>query len=963
MSDLSAVLLASLHPSTRKQAEVTLEQSSVQPGFMQVLLQLILNGGADRGARLAASVYFKNTVRKRWTDETDDTPIAAGDKTQLRGQIVPAMIVLAGPADKALRAQIAQSVTVIAKTDFPSEWPSLIDDLVNSLSPTDYAANLAVLETAHSIFVRWRAEARSDSLFTQINLVLSRFVQPFIELFRQTATLLLQGGQSPSDLSILGQAQTVMVTLFYDLTCQDLPPAFEDTHLEFFGPGSGWFIRFLAWDPPELAVEEDDANPSVPSQLKTAVLEVAQLYANLFTEMLRENGVIENFVQAVWELVGSGKTAAISDDQLVAQALRLLATLVRQGTFASLFQPAVVKSLIESVAVPNVYLREVDIEQFEDDPLEYIRRDMHMSDASTRRAAAADLLRSLVNSGKETEVTTIVGEWIGASLQKYGTNPQENWKDKDAAIYVLTAVAAKGGTGLQGITSRSMLIDVVEFFGQHIAQDLQAPAGSVHPILQVDAIKFLHTFRSQLTKEQLIQVLPLLVQHLASNNYVSMTYASIAVERILFLKKPDALSQPLFEPSDVQGFASGIIDALFTRIEAGGSPQKVAENDFLMKCVMRIILTAGPAILPTYERILSRLVAILRFIMQNPSNPQFSQFTFESITSLNRIVCTAKPEAVQSLEQAILPVIEEILQQDIDQFVQYAFQVLAQLLENYPEDAAPPAAYSALVTSLVQPAWWAQRGSVPALVRLLRAYLARAKENAPVEGILGVLQQRLIPSKINDEFGFELLEGLVQFTPVEAWAQFTRGIFMLLLNRLQTAKTDRFVYYFVHFLLFTVALQRPGLDPDWLVNSFDVIQPGLFGMLFGQFVLEQVPQFAQRDRKVAVVGMARLLSESQVILANPDWGNALRATLTLYGKRQAVDPQATISTASIGVEGTTEIELEEANAGYQAAPTEGPIAAVADEGVFLRNALMRVPGNVLQQSGVNLGQAFASIGS
>ena len=93
-------------------------------------------------------------------------------------------------------------------------------------------------------------------------------------------------------------------------------------------------------------------------------------------------------------------------------------------------------------------------------------------------------------------------------------------------------------------------MDVVEFFGQNVYSDLQASSGSVHPILIVDAIKFLYTFRNQvrsyinvgkgadrqLTKDQLVSVLPLLVQHLASDNYVIYSYAAITIERILFIK-------------------------------------------------------------------------------------------------------------------------------------------------------------------------------------------------------------------------------------------------------------------------------------------------------------------------------------------------------------------------------------------------------------------------------------------
>ena len=57
----------------------------------------------------------------------DDAPLPEQDKTALRSQLVPAMISLSDPADKTIRAQIAESVALIAELDFPSKWSDLID--------------------------------------------------------------------------------------------------------------------------------------------------------------------------------------------------------------------------------------------------------------------------------------------------------------------------------------------------------------------------------------------------------------------------------------------------------------------------------------------------------------------------------------------------------------------------------------------------------------------------------------------------------------------------------------------------------------------------------------------------------------------------------------------------------------------------------------------------------------------
>lgn len=112
----------------------------------------------------------------------------------------------------------------------------------------------------------------------------------------------------------------------------------------------------------------------------------------------------------------------------------------------------------------------------------------------------------------------------------------------------------------QGVTSTNALIKVVDWYVENVLNDLQAAPGSINPILQVDAIRYLYIFRyqvcvqntdfppdtsdhsaPQLTKEQLLQILPLLIVHLQSPNYVCYSYAAITVERILFMKQESKL--------------------------------------------------------------------------------------------------------------------------------------------------------------------------------------------------------------------------------------------------------------------------------------------------------------------------------------------------------------------------------------------------------------------------------------
>ena len=59
---------------------------------------------------------------------------------------------------------------------------------------------------------------------------------------------------------------------------------------------------------------------------------------------------------------------------------------------------------------------DVDIEIFEDNPEEYIRKDIERSDVDTRRRAASDLVQAL-SSQFEKQVVAIFSSYVNALLQ------------------------------------------------------------------------------------------------------------------------------------------------------------------------------------------------------------------------------------------------------------------------------------------------------------------------------------------------------------------------------------------------------------------------------------------------------------------------------------------------------------------------------------------------------------------
>lgn len=162
------------------------------------------------------------------------------------------------------------------------------------------------------------------------------------------------------------------------------------------------------------------------------------------------------------------------------------------------------------------------------------------------------------------------------------------------------------------------------------------------------------------------------------------------------------------------------------------------------------------------------------------------------------------------------------------EYVPYVLQIVAQMLE-YNTTTIPPV-YGGLFHLLITPVVWQQKGSIPALVRLIKAYLAKDAAsivaNNQLPQILGVVQQRLIPSKLNDQYGFELLEAVVTYVPLPELQKTFNAVMLTLLNRLQTTRTDKYAMAFVRFLCFMLASTSGGVTPAFIVSVVESIQPG-----------------------------------------------------------------------------------------------------------------------------------------
>ena len=474
---------------------------------------------------------------------------------------------------------------------------------------------------AHSIFVRWRPLFQSNELNREVVHVVETFGDPFIQMLNIADQQIEANKADATALKGWLETMGLLIKIFYDLSCQDLPPVIE-SNLQSI---TQVLHKYLSYTTPLFADEEDEATPL--ENLKSDICDALQLYTTKYDDDF--GSYTQEFTSNVWNVLSSVGPEKRYDN-LASKALQFLTAVASVRRHAEIFNnEQVLGTIVEKVILPNVALRESDIEMFEDEPIEFIRRDLEGSDTDSRRRAATDFLRKLLENFEMT-VTQVVFKYIN----HYLTLGKTDWKAKDTAVYLFLAIAAKGAvTAAHGVKTVNSFVNVIEFFGEHIASDLVGDA--TEPISKVDAIKYLYNFRSQLNKEQWNGAIQPLIQNLASSNYVVYTYAAIAVERVLFLT--DDQGQHILGRADIQPYAKDLLEHLFTLVEKDLSPAKLQENEFLMRCIMRVLIVMKEGVLQCgVESILNHLIKITNVIKENPSNPRFYYYHFEAIGALVR---------------------------------------------------------------------------------------------------------------------------------------------------------------------------------------------------------------------------------------------------------------------------------------------------------------------------------------
>ena len=847
---LSEYLKNTLSPdvSVRKPAEKFLESIEGNQSYALLLLQLMDKNDCDITIRIAAAITFKNFVKRNWPINEDEiSKICEQDRVNVKNLIVDLML----RSPELIQRQLSDALSIIGREDFPNKWPNLLDEMISNIqtSGANFTNINGVLQTAHSLFKRYRHEFKSQELWLEIKHVLDRFAKPFTDLFLYAVQMANTHTNNHQMLKIIFRCLVLCAKIFNSLNSQDLPEFFEDNMKLWMDN----FLSLLSFDNKQLQTDIDD-EVGLLEQLKSQICDNISLYAHKYDDEFKD--YIHGFVQAVWKLlISTGPQPKY--DLLVSNAMHFLSIVAERPQYQDLFKAdGVLESISSNVIIPNIEFRESDEELFEDNPEEYIRRDIEGSDVDTRRRGACELVKAL-SKFFEPQIFAVFTQYINSMLTKYSANPKANWKSKDAAIYLVTSLAVKGSTARHGTTNISQLVNVNDFYNNFVKRDLEISADLDElPVLRADALKYITTFRNQLALNDIVSSIPLIINHLRAPKIVVHSYASVTLERILTLRDPSNNNLAAIKFSHIQTFMNPLLQNLFWILTCPGS----TENEYTMKAIMRTFSLAQEGILPYLQETLPKLTSKLVEVSKNPCKPHFNHYLFETITLSIKIACQQNKSSVSNFEALLFPIFQVIIVQDVQEFMPYIFQILSILLEVYDAGMISDI-YIQLFSFLLTPALWDRHANIAPLSSLLQVYVEKSFKQivaiGKIEPLLGVFQ-KLLASKTNDHYGFYILQSLIQYGDPNTLSPYLKQIFVLLFQRLTSSKTTKYVKSLLVFFSFFIH----HYGAHGLASIIDSIQANMFGMVIEKLFIQEVQKVSGTiERKICAVGMIKLLCD------------------------------------------------------------------------------------------------------
>ncbi|KAA8496086.1 Importin beta-like SAD2 [Porphyridium purpureum] len=421
MMEVATLLEGTLNADgeVRKSAEQRLLGMEQAPEYHSAFFLLLGEASVPLQIKQAAAVYFKNMVARQWAPEQlskKAVGMQENDKALIRENLLEMMVVSA----PRVRSQLAEALKTIVTSDLPARYPGLIPSFVASLQtnePNRLDAVLLALRHVVKVY-EFRNDSSTDgrgsrkTLDEIIDTLFPLLIQVLKPIQQQIETQMQAGDLVGCEPSIL--REKLVFKIFWSCTSFKLP-AFVMRHPDHF---DAWMCALMAaWKRPVpsslMQDKDDDELLRMPEwKVKKWIGHIIHRFFQRYGDPKRLQddespdlcGFAESFLNsyaphltaAVVEVLAWPHTQHTRLSPRVANlALNFIEASVAPARTYLVLQPQI-GPLLSKIIFPYLCMSAADLELWENDPIEYVRKSTDiLEDFYSPRSAACSVLYTL----------------------------------------------------------------------------------------------------------------------------------------------------------------------------------------------------------------------------------------------------------------------------------------------------------------------------------------------------------------------------------------------------------------------------------------------------------------------------------------------------------------------------------------------------------------------------------------
>ncbi|KAF9898563.1 hypothetical protein BX616_003874, partial [Lobosporangium transversale] len=474
-------------PNLRMQAELKLKQLENTQGILIQSMQIVGAEESEIHVRQAASIYFKNAVRRYWyepeQDNTDHLKIAEADKDTIKSNILQLLV----SAPPLVRTQLITVLGTILSNDFPQKFPGYLNTVQTLLQSQDHKivfVGLIALKEVLRVY-KFKIEEREPldeiistffpaiqqigaGLISANNVEAAEMLKLIFKCYHYTIQVDLSERQRDT-ASLIPWGTLLLQMVEKPVPTEGLPTDPEELEKHPWWKAKRWAYQCLN------RLYTRYGNPvSLPADSKFkpfAKTFVSNFAPNILTAYLKQ---VELWI---------AKQAWISP-RVLCLIGNFFEECVKDKHIWSLMKPHS-ETLITHFIFPQLCFTAADEALWLDDPVEYVHAKIDMlEDFTSPSAAAVNFLTVMARYRQNAFMQTLT--LANNVLQKYSeaSTDSKNPREKDGALVMIGALSTL-------ILRKKSLAGMMEpLFVNHVFPELK----SQYPFLRARACEMINQF-------------------------------------------------------------------------------------------------------------------------------------------------------------------------------------------------------------------------------------------------------------------------------------------------------------------------------------------------------------------------------------------------------------------------------------------------------------------------------------